>query len=300
MCVHRRNANADREASIARDCARPKGRVLSIVGVLICVLAVCASALAQQDDVAAQEVFRLLNQERMQRGLAALKWDDRLAQAAVEHTRLLAEHKALSHQFNHEPELRLRYARHSIRLDRAAENVAYDSSVQGAHEGFMTSPPHRENILSPKYDAVGVGVIHSGDLYYVTQDFAHLVEELSTNAAEDQTAARIQQVRAQQGQRRLKRVTIPDLHNMACRMARDDRVEPELARSVGDARYFVAYTMTDPKQLPPDLMKLQTGVGVERFAIGTCWQSTAQYPNGVYWVMVVFLQSHPLERDTRD
>jgi hypothetical protein len=78
---------------------------------------------------------------------------------------------------------------------------------------------------------------------------------------------------------------------MACQMARNDRLEPELARSLAGARYYVAYTMTNPKQLPSDLMKLQVSQAVDRFAVGTCFQSSPQYPNGVYWVMVVFLQN---------
>ena len=272
--------------------------------VLVCVLALLTvtgvGARAQQaDEGAAREIFDLLNHERTERGLPALKWDDRLAQAAVEHTRLMVQRKQLSHQFNHEPALRQRFVRYSIRLDSAGENVAFDSSVEGAHDGFMHSPPHRENILSPKYDAGGIGVIRSDDRYYVTEDFAHLIPDVSTNAAEDQVSIRIAQVRAMQHQRPLRRVSVPEVRNLACRMARDDRPEPELARSLGDARYFVAYTMTDPKQLPSDLIDLRTAPEVDRFAVGTCFQSTPQYPNGVYWVMVVFFQGqqHPLTRE---
>jgi uncharacterized protein YkwD len=259
-----------------------------------------ALAFAQQPDTAAaREIFNMLNQERTQRGLPALQWNDQLAGAAVDHTRLMVENKQLSHQFNHEPALRLRYAKYNLHLDRAGENVAFDSTIEGAHDGFMHSPPHRENILSPNYDAAGIGVIRSGERYYVTQDFAHLVPELSRNAAEDQVAARIEQVRAQQRQARLKRVDIAEVHKMACQMASLDRPEPSLARSLPGARYFVAYTMMEPRQLPSDLLNLRTAADVDRFAVGTCFQSTPQYPNGVYWVMVVFLQppQHPLASD---
>jgi Cysteine-rich secretory protein family len=264
-------------------------RKLFVMTLLVAGLALPVVA-QRADENAAREIFRLLNQERTQGGLPALQWDDRLANAAVDHTRLLAEHKELSHQFNHEPALRQRYVRYNIRLDRAGENVAYDSTVEGAHEGFMHSPPHRANILSPDYDAVGVGVIFSGDRYYVTQDFAHMVPEMASKTVEDEIATRVQQVRAQQRQAQLKRVTLAEVRGMACRMAKDDRPEPELARSVGGARYFVAYTMTDPKQLPSNLTNLRTASDVDRFAVGACFQSTPSYPNGVYWVMVVFLQ----------
>lgn len=268
------------------------GRRFAVVGCVVFLIMIAgARGRAQQpDERAARQIFGLLNHERTQRGLPALQWDDKLAQAAVEHTRLMVQHKQLSHQFNQEPALRQRYARYNLRLDSAGENVAYDSTIQGAHDGFMNSPPHRENILSPKYDAGGIGVIHSDDRYYVTEDFAHLIADVPTNAAEDQISARIAQVRATQHQRPLRRISLPEVRNLACRMARDDRPEPELARSLGGARYFVAYTMTDPKQLPENLTELHTAADVDQFAVGTCFESTPQYPNGVYWVMVVFFQ----------
>jgi Cysteine-rich secretory protein family len=258
--------------------------------VLVMVVASPVARAQEVDAAAARQIFELLNRERTSRGLQTLTWDDRLAQAAVEHSRLLARNQALSHQFAGELPLRERFAQYSIRLDSAGENVAYDSTIEGAHQGFMHSPPHRENILSPKYDAAGVGVVHSGNLYYVTQDFAHLVANFSTNSAEDRIAAAVQQMRTSGRQPPLQRVSMPVLRKMACDMAKDDRVEPERARTVEGARYFVAYTMTRPEDLPPTVTKLRSVRDVDRFATGACFQSTPTYPNGVYWVMMVFFQ----------
>jgi uncharacterized protein YkwD len=38
----------------------------------------------------------------------------------------------------------------------------------------MDDPDHRDNILNPDYNAVGVCVIRSGGQLYVTEDFTHL------------------------------------------------------------------------------------------------------------------------------
>ena len=93
--------------------------------------------------------------------MPALTWDDGLAAAALAHAQLMAEKRKLSHDFPGEPPLRQRLS--AVPLDRSGENVGFDSSVSGAHEGFMASPPHRANILSGAYTAAGVGIAYSSD-----------------------------------------------------------------------------------------------------------------------------------------
>ncbi len=42
--------------------------------------------------------------------------------------------------------------------------------VQSTVQGWMDSPGHRKNILSPKYDQQGIGVAISGHEIYITED----------------------------------------------------------------------------------------------------------------------------------
>lgn len=42
--------------------------------------------------------------------------------------------------------------------------------VQSTVQGWMESPPHRKNILSPNYDQQGIGVAISGSEIYVTEN----------------------------------------------------------------------------------------------------------------------------------
>src|ERR1700721_3287992 len=65
-------------------------------------------ALAQES--AEQQVMDLANQDRAQQGLAPLKWDPALAQAAAEHAQLMAQQPALSHPYTGEPDLVARTA----------------------------------------------------------------------------------------------------------------------------------------------------------------------------------------------
>lgn len=124
-----------------------------------------------------RQMFLRLNQERRRAGLSALEWNDRLAEAAREHSRILLREMTLWGEelgFGH-------HGRVSARLDRlgyawraCAENVAYGErrTIEHLHQGLMRSPHHRENILSTKFSEVGVGVIARGPRLYATQVFA--------------------------------------------------------------------------------------------------------------------------------
>ena len=41
---------------------------------------------------------------------------------------------------------------------RLYERVGMAPAIDEIHQGFMNSPPHRANIMSPKYNAVGFGI----------------------------------------------------------------------------------------------------------------------------------------------
>lgn len=126
------------------------------------------------DPVAEKQLVELINRERTKQGLQPLAVDPRLTQAARKHTELLVAHKTLSHQFDGEPPLDDRFSEANLPSDEEGENTALDKNVPSAHKGLMNEPEHRDNILDPKYNVVGVGVIRSDGHVYVTENFAHL------------------------------------------------------------------------------------------------------------------------------
>jgi uncharacterized protein YkwD len=117
---------------------------------------------------------QLINQERTEQMLQPLPVDPRLTRAACKHTELLVAHKTLSHQFEGEPSLDVRFSNENLLTDQGGENTAVDQDVPSLHKGLMDDPDHHDNILNPNYSSVGVCVIRSGGQLYVTEDFAHL------------------------------------------------------------------------------------------------------------------------------
>ena len=114
------------------------------------------------DPEAEAQLLKLVNDERISRGLAALELDPRLVPVARQHSEEMFRLKYFGHQspVNGSPFDRLAAAKISYR--RAGENLAYAQSVAVAHRSLMESPGHRENILRPEFTRIGIGVISAG------------------------------------------------------------------------------------------------------------------------------------------
>lgn len=142
-------------------------------------------------NIAEQFLLAAANQDRVARGLQPLHLDPMLAQAALHHAREMAAHGAISHQFSGEPKLSDRGARAGAHFSLISENVAEAPISAMIHDLWMNSKGHRENLLDPNVDAVGIAVIFRDHEFYAVEDFASLVQPLSFNAQESAVASLI-------------------------------------------------------------------------------------------------------------
>lgn len=120
-----------------------------------------------------REVFDLVNEIRVENGLAEFEYDDTLADVARAHSQDMIDRNFFDH-YNPDgasPFDRMKAA--GIRYTMAAENIAAGyPSPESVVEGWMNSPGHRANILSGnKYLGVGLA-LGGGYGYYWTQCFA--------------------------------------------------------------------------------------------------------------------------------
>ncbi len=124
-------------------------------------------------------LLELTNRERLLAGLQPLTQDENLALAARNHAKEMATLKYLSHESptpaNNTLQQRITNAG-SIALT-IGENIAQLSHerlvVTETVKGWMNSPGHRANLLSPDYDSVGFGVfISESGVAYIVQNFA--------------------------------------------------------------------------------------------------------------------------------
>ena len=131
------------------------------------------------------------NRDRTAHGLAALQWDEALANAARGHAELMARRNALSHQFTGEAPLQDRARQAGARFHMVAENVAEGPNAAGLHVQWMDSPGHRANLLDAGLNAVGIAVVQSGGMLFAVEDFAATVATLSLGEQEHTVGAQL-------------------------------------------------------------------------------------------------------------
>lgn len=146
-------------------------------------------------------IHGLINRERAAKGLKPLAWDVKLAAIARGHSADMAKRGYFSHASPEGANFDARYrkARYGCVvpvgdvIHGGAENIARDdlyakittvgdrkyydwqsedALARRAVDGWMKSPGHRANILTPHWMHEGLGVVVTRDLkVYVTQDF---------------------------------------------------------------------------------------------------------------------------------
>jgi uncharacterized protein YkwD len=247
-----------------------------------------SSAQPKQFDTAAEaQLVELLNQARREHGLQPLAVDERLTRAARKHTELIAQHSQLSHQFEGEPALQIRFSNENLPSDRQSENVALNSlDVASAHDGLMHSPPHRKTILDPAFNVVGVGVLRSGGDIYVTEDFARKLPEYSGPQAEASAQEAIEQYAESRGLHAPVRRPQLQLRHMACTMALYDALDSNDAMRLPGVHGVLAWTADDPAQLPKGIAQVLSPQ-TSGYSLGACFAPSVNHPGGVYWVVMV-------------
>ncbi len=124
---------------------------------------------AVRDDTADNtRLLALMNAERTRHNLPQFTLRSDVSSIALPHSRNMAA----KHTIWHNDDYFSSANRTRLGAGAMAENVAMNSSVEGAHVALMNSPPHRANLLDPRMTVVGLGItIDNRNMYYVTQDF---------------------------------------------------------------------------------------------------------------------------------
>jgi len=185
------------DAGVAR--AREKGSTRQFLVTILCFFTV-ASAFFVAATPSAQtplpprneserELFELLNHERAENHFPELKWDDALFKAARRHALLMLDLNIMEHQLPGEPGLEERIAAAGARFTYIAENIAIGKDAATIHGGWMHSPGHRANILSPRVTSVGIAVVRGTAGLFAVQDFSQWFGNESLEQQEKQVAS---------------------------------------------------------------------------------------------------------------
>jgi len=143
------------------------------VGAMVAILPINVAADEQSGFTA--KVLDLTNAQRENAGLAPLSVSPELADAAQNYSQVLASGNCFAHTCGPLPNFADRDAQAGYDgWTTIGENIAggYATPEQVVAQ-WMASPGHRDNILSPKFTEIGIGVAWGGGRYgtYWTQEF---------------------------------------------------------------------------------------------------------------------------------
>ena len=108
-----------------------------------------------------KELLNLINAERKKNGLGELKFDEELLKVARVKAEDLVDNNYFSHNsptYGSPFEMMKSFG---ITYKAAGENIAGNSTSQGAVTAWMNSEGHKANILSNAYNYTGIGIVES-------------------------------------------------------------------------------------------------------------------------------------------
>src|ERR1041385_8701916 len=211
-------------------------------------LLIVFGAAARAQSAMEKQLFDLVNREREKAGVSRLEWSNKLADAALAHSKLLDEHQDLSHQFAGEPSLQERVGFTGLRFNSVAENVAEAPEVKVAHEGLMHSPGHRANILHGDYNAIGISIVQHGSQLFVTQDFAHVLTSYTEKQFQEEMVSSITRARRAGKLPPLDISSDRRLHKAACNQ---DMNTDRMIQGLPGATRLVVFSQSEPGAKTP-------------------------------------------------
>ena len=108
-----------------------------------------------------QEVFNLINQQRTKAGLSALKISQEVQKVARDKAQDMVNLGYFSHNSPTYGSPFDMLKSYKVSYKTAGENIAGNSSNQGAVNAWMNSEGHRANILNSSYNYTGIAVVKS-------------------------------------------------------------------------------------------------------------------------------------------
>lgn len=253
--------------------------------VALCLVPFRSTSAASATEDAERKLVRLINEERTKKGIKPVEMDERLTEAARVHSENMARLKQLSHRFPGEPRLQDRLAKTGVAFDAVAENVAHSGSAADAHEELMLSSGHRANILNPRYNAVGVGVVEAKGHLYITQAFAHKLPEYGGGEIEQSVLEAFNNLRKQNRLPAVGRAKVSRLRDFACQ---ENITAHSALQRFGGAESAVVFTGSNPEELPSQMQRMARESWVNSMALGVCPPSNTRSSYAMFSIVALF------------
>jgi uncharacterized protein YkwD len=250
----------------------------ALAAIMLCA-PVAVQAHAQSRDALEPGTVQLLalaNEARSAAGAPPLRWDNDLAEAARKHCLRMAAEGPIAHRYPGELDLSERAGLAGVHFDLVEENVAIGSTPANIHDAWMHSTGHRENMLNPDVDRVGISVIASRGVLYATADYARGVQALTPAQVEERVAGLIRPTGMTVGEN-------SSFARAACAM------DSGLPRSKGafQPTFVMRWQDSDMSHLPKKLADELASGNYRGAAVGSCQPNGAAGTFTAYRVAVL-------------
>ncbi len=162
----------------------------------LALVAAPVSAAGERDPQLDEARFvELINAERTRAGLPALRVAPELVSIGRNWSaEMIARGPSDPCAVLHNPDLASKV---TLPWQRLGENVGCGNvDADYLHARFMSSPSHYRNIMEPAFDTIGVAVVYSGGVLYVTEQFMDS-QEPAPSSAPSELASRAASTKAQ-------------------------------------------------------------------------------------------------------
>jgi len=111
------------------------------------------------------QMLDLVNEDRVEHGEQRVSLVVKANRYALRHSQKMANHKEVFHSTARQ----IQGALDGLEWALAGEVVgSCDCSLEAIEDAFMLSDKHRREVLRPRYDRVGIGIVKEGDRFWVT------------------------------------------------------------------------------------------------------------------------------------
>jgi hypothetical protein len=178
----------------------------------------------------------------------------------------------MEHQYPGEPDMIARAAQEGAHFGAVAENLAgRGQTAAQLQQVWMSTPTHRANLLDPKMNVVGIGVIERGGLLYAVEDFARSVPTPRRGAIESEVMEALQKAGIQS-------VKMTEAARSNCESQ---------SNASPDAKLVVHWEGSNPGQVP-DVVAQRISQGTyHSAAVGACPSAQAGQGFTTYRVAVL-------------
>ncbi len=233
-----------------------------------------------------KDLFEMVNWERIDQGLNPLRLSRELTRLARNHSQDMASRMVMTHLSALGKSYLERLVDAEFYFRTVGENVASSETFRAdfIHLGFMESPEHRENILDPDFEEIGIGVVYSQDKkYYVTQDFTCPLKVMEYEEAEKIIRGEINRYRSEKS---LPPLSYQKVDNILARSFSKKKAlgQPlmNIATILGETH--IHFITTPELAIPENISREVSREIYETAGVGVWFGRLDDYPGGTYLI----------------